>query len=32
MKILDEVKVIDNKRNKEIIKVPKVEWTRKEIA
>ena len=32
MKIIDEVKQIDNKRDKEIIKVQKVEWTKKEIG
>jgi hypothetical protein len=32
MKIIDEVKVIDAQRDKEIIKPAKVEWNQKEIA
>jgi len=32
MKIIDEVKVIDAQRDKEIIKPAKVEWSHKEIA
>jgi hypothetical protein len=32
MKIIDEVKVIDAQRDKQIIKPPKVEWSQKEVA
>ena len=32
MKIIDEVKVIDAQRDKQIIKPAKVEWSQKEVA